>query len=78
MDPSFHNYLHSNKNLFLGSYDASVRLWDVRSNSYEPIQKLTEAKDSVSSVKISDYGTLTGYFFIYFYFNKIEIIICFF
>jgi mitogen-activated protein kinase organizer 1 len=32
------------------SYDASVRLWDGRSRSYEPIQTLKDAKDSVSSV----------------------------
>ena len=43
-----------------GSYDATVRLWDCRSNSHEPIQILKDAKDSVTSVKVSDYGILTG------------------
>lgn len=32
------------------SYDASVRIWDGRSRSFEPIQILKEAKDSVTSV----------------------------
>jgi mitogen-activated protein kinase organizer 1 len=31
-----------------GSFDASARIWDTRSNSYKPVQILTEAKDSVS------------------------------
>ncbi|GAX28562.1 mitogen-activated protein kinase organizer 1 [Fistulifera solaris] len=32
------------------SYDATVRIWDGRSRSYEPIQILKEAKDSVTDV----------------------------
>jgi len=42
------------------SYDATVRLWDCRSSSFEPIQKLTDAKDSVTSIKITPFGILTG------------------
>jgi mitogen-activated protein kinase organizer 1 len=32
------------------SYDATVRLWDGRSRSFEPIQILKEAKDSVTAL----------------------------
>ena len=32
------------------SYDATVRMWDGRSRSYEPIQIFKEAKDSVTAV----------------------------
>ena len=32
------------------SYDATVKIWDGRSNSYQPIQTLSEAKDSVTAV----------------------------
>jgi mitogen-activated protein kinase organizer 1 len=34
------------------SYDATVRIWDGRSRSYEPIQILKEAKDSVTDVHV--------------------------
>lgn len=34
------------------SYDATVMLWDLKSNAYAPIQTLNEAKDSVTSVEI--------------------------
>jgi mitogen-activated protein kinase organizer 1 len=43
-----------------GSYDATVRLWDCRSNTKRAIQKLEEAKDSVESVMINDYEIITG------------------
>lgn len=55
-----------------GSYDASVRLWDVkyssrtcaslifRSQNRTPIQVLEEAKDSVTSVYIKDFEIITG------------------
>ena len=36
-----------------GSYDATVRIWDGRSRSYEPIQTLKEAKDSVTDVHVA-------------------------
>ncbi len=36
-----------------GSYDASTRIWDVKSQSHHPIQILKEAKDDITSVKVS-------------------------
>ncbi len=35
-----------------GAYDATVRCWDLRSNSFEPMQTLDDAKDSVSAVVV--------------------------
>jgi len=34
------------------SYDGTVKIWDGRSNSYEPIMTLQDAKDSVSDVHV--------------------------
>lgn len=50
----------SAKNQKTGSYDATVRLWDLRANSNEPIQVLNQAKDSVTDVRITPYGVLAG------------------
>ena len=44
-----------------GSYDATVRCWDCRSRSPDPIQVLDDAKDSVSSLQVSQHAILTGY-----------------
>ncbi|EPZ34027.1 Glycoside hydrolase, family 37 domain-containing protein [Rozella allomycis CSF55] len=46
--------------VFSASYDATVRVWDLRSNNRQPIQILNEAKDSVSSVCVNDHEILTG------------------
>jgi len=43
-----------------GSLDCSLRAWDVRSRKNQPIQILDEAKDSVTSVQVSDHEILTG------------------
>lgn len=43
-----------------GSYDATVRCWDCRSRSPEPIQILDDAKDSVSSLAVSQREILSG------------------
>ncbi|MCJ1330756.1 hypothetical protein MMC10_007443 [Thelotrema lepadinum] len=43
-----------------GSYDATVRLWDCKSQSTKPIQIFDEAKDSVSSVHVSGHEIATG------------------
>jgi mitogen-activated protein kinase organizer 1 len=42
------------------SYDATVRLWDCRSQSRFPIQVLDHAKDSVSSIQLTDTEIITG------------------
>jgi len=44
-----------------GSYDATVRCWDCRSRSLEPIQIMDDAKDSVTSIQVSNEEILTGY-----------------
>ncbi|XP_061535092.1 WD repeat domain-containing protein 83 [Phycodurus eques] len=43
-----------------GSLDGTVRCWDTRSRKNEPIQVLDEARDSVSSLKVSKHEVLTG------------------
>ncbi|KAJ3022439.1 UNVERIFIED_CONTAM: WD repeat-containing protein 83 [Siphonaria sp. JEL0065] len=43
-----------------GSYDATVRFWDCRAMSHTPIQVLTEAKDSVSSIHVTKQEVLTA------------------
>lgn len=35
-----------------GSADTTINLWDAKSNSYKPIQSLTEASDTVSSLHV--------------------------
>lgn len=44
-----------------GSYDASVKLWDTRSQNRAPIQSLEDAKDSVESLQIVDNEILARY-----------------
>lgn len=46
--------------LISGSYDASVRCWDCKSRSPEPIQILDDAKDSVPSLSVSQREILSG------------------
>lgn len=43
-----------------GSFDATVRLWDCKSQSMKPIQVLEEAKDSVSSLHVVGHEIVTG------------------
>ncbi|KAI8907902.1 WD40-repeat-containing domain protein [Gorgonomyces haynaldii] len=43
-----------------GSYDATVKLWDLRSPSKRQIQSLDDAKDSVESIIISDTDIIVG------------------
>ncbi|CAH3185776.1 unnamed protein product [Porites lobata] len=43
-----------------GSYDATIRCWDCRSRSAEPIQIIDDAKDSVSSLMVSQHEILSG------------------
>jgi mitogen-activated protein kinase organizer 1 len=42
------------------SNDHSVRIWDVRSMGREPVQVLDEARDSVTSIAVSDHEIVTG------------------
>lgn len=37
-----------------GSFDGTVRIWDVKSNAYKPIMTLDDAKDSITDVAIHD------------------------
>ena len=43
-----------------GSYDSTVRIWDTKSRNMEPVQILDEAKDSVTSLHVSEHEILTG------------------
>lgn len=43
-----------------GSYDATVRLWDCKSQSLKPIQILEEARDSVSTLHLVGHEIVTG------------------
>lgn len=43
-----------------GSYDATVRLWDCKSQSTKAIQVLEEARDSVSSLHVAGHEIVTG------------------
>ena len=43
-----------------GSLDATVRIWDTRSNSTVPIQVLDQAKDAVTAVVVNDKQIVTG------------------
>ena len=44
----------------LGSYDSSVRVWDCRTRTYDPVQVISEAKDSVTSLQLTCSEILTG------------------
>ncbi|KAL8656345.1 MAG: hypothetical protein Q9210_000335, partial [Variospora velana] len=43
-----------------GSFDATVRLWDCKSQSTKPIQVLDDSKDSVSSLHVLGHEVVTG------------------
>ena len=46
--------------LLTASYDKTVRLWDLRSQSRDPLQVLSDFKDSVTSVSLTDHKVLAG------------------
>ena len=46
--------------LLTGSYDSTVCIWDLRSNNREPIQKLSDGRDSVTSLEITNEEILVG------------------
>jgi len=37
-----------------GSFDGTVRIWDLKSNAYKPIMTLDDAKDSITDVAVHD------------------------
>ena len=43
-----------------GSFDATVMIWDTKSQSSKPVQVLKEAGDSVSSVQVIGWDILAG------------------
>jgi mitogen-activated protein kinase organizer 1 len=43
-----------------GSSDMSIRIWDCRSQSRLPIQILEDAKDSITSLQVSDHEILAS------------------
>lgn len=43
-----------------GSYDSTVRLWDAKSQSAKPLMTLSEARDSVSSVRVVEHEVHAG------------------
>jgi len=43
-----------------GSYDATVRLWDLRSMQRQPIQILDEARDAVQTMHVGPTSIITG------------------
>lgn len=45
-----------------GSRDNSVMCWDVRSRAQEAVQILREAKDTISSVRVTDHEILSASF----------------
>ncbi|XP_020282555.1 WD repeat domain-containing protein 83 [Pseudomyrmex gracilis] len=45
-----------------GSRDNSVMLWDARSKAQEAVQILSDAKDAISSIKVSDHEILSASF----------------
>ena len=44
----------------LGSFDATVRIWDCKSQSTKPIQVFEEARDSISSIYVSEHEIMAG------------------
>jgi mitogen-activated protein kinase organizer 1 len=46
--------------LISGSFDATVRLWDIRSSNFQPIQVIEDFKDSVMSVDVQGVEIVTG------------------
>nr|CAG8619022.1 1076_t:CDS:2 [Entrophospora candida] len=43
-----------------GSFDTTIRLWDCKARSRSPIQILSEAKDSITSLLVKDYEIVAG------------------
>ncbi len=51
------NNIHSP---YTGSFDSTVRLWDLRAQSRQAIQVLEEAKDAIQTISIDSTTIITG------------------
>lgn len=51
---------HSDEILVSGSFDATARIWDLRSSQRVPLQILDEAKDSITSISTGHSSIITG------------------
>lgn len=43
-----------------GSYDSTIRVWDLRASNRHPIQTMKDAKDSVSSISLDHTRVVSG------------------
>lgn len=43
-----------------GSFDGTVKIWDVKSNAYKPIMTLDDAKDSITDIAVHDSDILAS------------------
>ncbi|KAH7396282.1 WD40-repeat-containing domain protein [Pyrenochaeta sp. MPI-SDFR-AT-0127] len=43
-----------------GSFDGTVKIWDVKSNAYKPIMTLDDAKDSITDISVHDSDILAS------------------
>jgi mitogen-activated protein kinase organizer 1 len=46
--------------LVSGSFDATLRLWDLKSKAWKPMMVLSEARDSISTIAVMGAEILTG------------------
>ena len=44
--------------IFSASIDGTVKIWDIKSREYDPIQILDDAKDSVTSISLGNHEIL--------------------
>eukprot|EP00005_Dracoamoeba_jomungandri_P004289 CAMPEP_0174259152 /NCGR_PEP_ID=MMETSP0439-20130205/8028_1 /TAXON_ID=0 /ORGANISM="Stereomyxa ramosa, Strain Chinc5" /LENGTH=234 /DNA_ID=CAMNT_0015342943 /DNA_START=112 /DNA_END=813 /DNA_ORIENTATION=- len=46
--------------LVTGGYDKHVKIWDCKSRNYDPIQILSDAQDSITSIAVSKYEIVSA------------------